>query len=232
MSAESAVPAWPSVNVTTDGTASRIEVPEMLVECPDGAPARWRSLVERWWASPRDSASSIIWEEFEALILSERYGIPSIHQKAYAFSETFAGLTLERQGLTCYRSAKLFSRKGRQIVELQRKKNTEAVKAIFESKGLPWPRTVQPYFDASLKSPDLTAYDQNTLELRFCEVKREYEEGRQFRAQINGLAALHLITRSPVAILRLVRKGSRRTPQTYTSNLNYTGPALSHTKSR
>jgi len=209
-----------------------IEIPEILIQYPEDAPIRWQEIVNRWWNSPRDNFS--VWEEYAPLMMSGRYGIPSLAQMSYAFSETFAGLTLERRGLTCYRSAKLFSRRGRQVGEMQRKRNTDAVKGRFELMGLPWPRTVQSHFSATLKNPDITAFGPGALDVQFCEVKRGHERGLQFQAQLDGLGALHLITGAPVAILRLVREGSgsKASPLNYTAAFNYTGPALVHLRSK
>ena len=201
--------------------AVTIRIPEVPCFYPADAPKDWERMALAWIASGlRDFG---VWGVHEPLIRSRRYGTPKKEKhKAYAFVETFVGSELERNGFTCYRSARLFVPKYQQNM---RQANTRAVRGLLKSLGLPLPHLVQAHFDRELKNPDLTAYNAETKDLRFCEVKRKGERVPQ--KQIDGLGALHLITGAPVAIVRVLPEGTAHRPKKHEARLAYSGPELS-----
>ena len=60
--------------------------------------------------------------------------------------------------------------------------------------------------DSQPKDPDIFAYNFERNEWRFCEVKRTDQQPKDVKVgQLVGLVALHLLTKAPIAVVRMVR---------------------------
>jgi hypothetical protein len=88
-----------------------------------------------------------------------------------------------------------------------------------------WPSAIQQSLDFQPRNPDIVAYRKGKwTDWRFCEVKGPGDSGSDdhFTEQLRALAVLHLLTGSPVAIVRPLEQGRRPNPAgPYLAKLKY-----------
>jgi hypothetical protein len=98
--------------------------------------------------------------------------------------------------------------------------NTDAVKGLWNFGS--WPSTIENTLAFSPKNPDLVGYHPGRKKWCFCEVKGPTD--RVHPDQLKALAVLHLITHSPVAIVRLVpRDQVKRRNEMLIGDIAYVG---------
>ena len=144
------------------------------------------------------------------------------------FAEFHMALLLDREGFESWSQVHLFDDpmplfKDGQPVRRGRDNAVRNTLHIMRHPGWSWrwPSEIQQTLDFRPRNPDIVAYRQGKRpEWRFCEVKGPADRcsGGHFTEQLNALAVLHLLTGSPVAIVRPVEQGRLpRAPRTVRS---------------
>jgi hypothetical protein len=192
----------------TIGPPRSVEIPVVALEYDPQVFAKWRAAQKPWQKSGRKDVS--VWGPYAALVKGGRLRFPNNGQASYGFPEFHTALALRRKGFTVWRGVQLFDYGrlfggeyfGNNTAEVtERWKNT--ISDPFPSeiqKTLRFPRARHP------RNPDLVAYNKSRNEWRFCEIKSWRD--RISPAQLSGLAVLHLLTGFPIAVVRLVPRGS------------------------
>jgi hypothetical protein len=189
-------------------SASRVDIPEVTASYDAGSLRRWCAAIEPFHGSNR--TRYFHFKEYAELARCGRFVLPFPHEApTRRFNELHAALMLSRLGFYCWGSAGLFKDSGS---SRPNKGRTTDTTAEIRSRTRPWrwPSEIQG-LDFEPKDPDIVAYSEERNEWRFCEVKGPRE--RIHPNQLKGLAVLHLLTGSPVAIVRVVEGVGPTVPQ-------------------
>lgn len=183
-------------------SVTEVEIPVICVKHSAKAHQRWKDAQVPWQRSGYTDDSGF--GRYRTLARTGRFRFPRGKQAPYKFGEFHAALLLHRQGFTCWSAVQLFDH--RNPKKGLWKQNTDEVRDKFRETGFRWPADIQRSLAFLPKTPDIVAHHPRNGWL-FCEVKRPNDRIKV--DQMRALAVLHLLTGSPVAIVRVVARGER-----------------------
>lgn len=194
--------AWnPGIKIRT-----RVELPHVFVSYRLAVLEQWREASRMWQASKCTDYS--VWGEYEEIAKSGRFILPYVNEApSRRFPELHTALLLQREGFECWGGVQLFQYPIVGKGKGNARANTEDVRSKASWR---WPSEIEYTLDFSPKNPDIVAYAAAREEWRFCEIKRDDPVAAD---QLKALAVIHLLTRAPVAVVRLVEGTTAPPPE-------------------
>ena len=209
---------------------SLVKIPEVFVQFEPAARERWIAAQARFEQSSRKDY--LTYGEYGRFAEEGRFRLPYSTGPKMKFAEFHTALLLDGEGFEGWSQVHLFDDpmplfKDGQPVRRGRDNAVPNTLHIMRHPGWRWrwPSEIQQTLDFRPRNPDIVAYRQGKRpEWRFCEVKGPSDKcsGGHFTEQLNTLAVLHLLTGSPVAIVRPVEQRQRpRIARTYEAHIKY-----------
>jgi hypothetical protein len=186
------------------GPPASVDIPIIHIHCEADAQKQWHKAQRQWH---RSQTAATPWDRYFEFITSGKVRLKIAGQAAYGFPEIYTARHLEDLGFEWWTTVQLFDY-GKKKISDRRREKTEEVRAIWEKnlRGVPWPAEIQQSVDGpSPRNPDIVAYHAKRNEWRLCETKSWTD--RINEGQLVGLAILHLLTKAPVAVVRIVPEG-------------------------
>jgi hypothetical protein len=185
------------------GPPAIVEIPIVYLGCASDAQAQWRKAQERWH---RTNKCEPQWDTYFKLIESGGIRVKSGGQVGYGFPEIHTVVHLAQQGFKWWTTVQLFNYGTRNISDHRRRKTEEVKREWKRTLAAKWPADIQDRLEGPApRNPDIVAYHPQRNEWRFCETKSWTDQVKE--GQLVGLAVLHLLTKAPVAIVRIVPEG-------------------------
>jgi hypothetical protein len=193
-------PEWPQARKWV----AEVDIPLIAIRYDPDAHDSWRNAQKQWQASGRTEYRAF--GRFAELARRGRLRLPNDGHASYRFVEFETALQLESAGFTCWGGVQLFKYGNKNFdPEKWAARQTAEVKGHWPS-AWPYPAEVQDYLAFRPRNPDLVAFHPRRGEWRFCEVKGPND--RFDSEQLASLAVLHLLTGSPVAVVKLNETGA------------------------
>ncbi|MGI9076269.1 MAG: hypothetical protein ACR2G6_02925 [Gemmatimonadaceae bacterium] len=206
-----------------------VHVPEVFVSFPELALTKWKAAQPEFDVGGRKRYS--LYGDYASLGREGRFLLPYRGSPTKRFPEFFTALSLQREGFDCWGQVQLFDDLRPLFVNreaVRRGKGNAVRNTIHVRDEMPWrwkwPSDIQRTLAFQPRNPDIVAFDAGRAEWLFCEVKGPDDRcsGEHFEEQLKTLTVLHLLTRSPVAIVRPVdARTPTPMPRTYKARLKY-----------
>jgi hypothetical protein len=207
-----------------------VEIPEVFIQYDPAALDRWKAAQPAFDQSGRKRYS--LYGRYAPLARDGKFLLPYSNSPRKRFPEFHTAHLLEDEGFECWGQVQLFEDPRPLFVDGEPVRNGKgnAVRNTQHVRGQvrgawPWPSDIQQSLAFQPRNPDVVGYrPRQRGKWLFCEVKGPGDgvSGEHFTAQLNALAVLHLLTGSPVAIVRPVPQGGPARPgRFYPARIGY-----------